>query len=124
MLITAEEVSVQTGQTYEGDDLARVVSFIEDITAAIEVYCRKAFDDPAPRAVKAVAIMEVRRLLNSEPGVSTERISDLSTSYAYGGAGFVLSASAKSDLLDYLRSSRKPWGSIQLIGPRGSDGDS
>ena len=118
MLITAEEVSVQTKQEYTGDDLAQVNSFIADVTSAIEVFCRKTFSDPVPRAIKAVAMMEVRRLLNTEPGVSTERISDLSTSYAYGGSGFVLSSSAKSDLRDYMRSTRPPWGSIRLIGPR------
>ncbi|WP_218040224.1 hypothetical protein [Actinomadura sp. WMMB 499] len=117
MLITADEVSVQTRETYTAEDLDRVNSFIQNVTDAIEVYCRRTFSDPAPGAVKAVALLEVRRLLNSEPGVSTERIADLSTGYAYGGGAVLLSNSAKADLRAYLRWKRPGVGSIRVFSP-------
>lgn len=117
MLITADEVSVQTGQTYEGAELERVESFIQNVSDAIEVYCRRTFTDPVPGAIKAIALLEVRRLLNSEPGVSTERIADLSTGYAYGGGSVLLSNSAKADLLAYLRWNRPGVGSIRVFSP-------
>jgi len=117
VLITANEVSIQTGQTYEGADLERVNAFIVDVSAAIETFCRKTFTEPVPQAVKAVAMIEVRRLLNTEPGVSTERIADLSTGYAYGGAAVLLSNGSKEDLKNYLRWKRSSSGSIRLVSP-------
>ncbi|MEU9871110.1 hypothetical protein AB0C87_24985 [Actinomadura sp. NPDC048021] len=117
MLITADEVSVQTGQTYTGTDLDKVNSFIQNISDAIEVYCRRTFSDPVPGAIKAVALLEVRRLLNSEPGVANEKIADLSTGYAYGGGAVLLSNSAKSDLRAYLRWKRPGVGSIRVFSP-------
>jgi hypothetical protein len=117
MLVTVAEVEARTGQTYTGAELTRVTSFITDITAAIETYCRRTFTEPVPTVVKAVALVEIRRLLNTEPGVSNERIADLSTGYAYGGAAVLLSNAAKSDLDDYMSSIRPRWGSIQLVPP-------
>ena len=117
MLITAEEVSVQTGQTYGGADLDRVNSFIQNVSDAIEVYCRRTFSDPVPGAIKAVALLEVRRLLNSEPGVANEKIADLSTGYAYGGGSVLLSNSAKADLRAYMRWKHPSVGSIRVFSP-------
>lgn len=117
MLITADEVSVQTRETYTGEDLDRVNSFIQNVSDAIEVYCRRTFTDPVPGAIKAVALLEVRRLLNSEPGVSSEKIADLSTGYAYGGGAVLLSNSAKADLRAYLRWKSPGVGSIRVFSP-------
>ncbi|MEU5878185.1 hypothetical protein [Spirillospora sp. NPDC047279] len=117
MLITAAEVSVQTGTVYTGAELDKVNSFITNVSDAIEAYCRKTFPDPAPGVIKAVALIEVRRLLNSEPGVSNEKIADLSSGYAYGGAAVILSNSSLDLLTNYLRWISPRYGSIRLVSP-------
>lgn len=124
MLITADQVSALTGQTYEGIELNRVNAAIEDVSASIEVFLairRIAVPVPTPAAIVTVARMEVRRVLNSEPGVSTERLADLSSGYAYGGAAYDLSPGAQSALKRYVRSLRGPLSSIQLVRPENWD---
>ncbi|WP_433332536.1 hypothetical protein [Spirillospora sp. CA-294931] len=117
MLITADDVSVQTGTVYTDADLDKVNSFIQNVSDAVESYCRKTFPDPAPGVIQAVALIEVRRLLNSEPGVSNERIADLASGYAYGGAAVILSNSSLDLLTNYLRWISPRYGSIRLVSP-------
>ncbi|WP_026415394.1 hypothetical protein [Actinomadura oligospora] len=117
MLITADEVSVQTGTVYTGSELDKVNSFISNVSDSIEAFCRRTFPSPAPGAIKAVALIEVRRLLNSEPGVATERVADLASGYAYGGAAVVLSSASEDSLRAYLRWVSPRYGSIRLVTP-------
>lgn len=114
LLITAEEVGVQNRTTYEGEALAQVNSFIQAISAAIETYSKRTYSEPVPAFIKSVALIEVRRLLNSEPGVANERIGDLATAYEFTA---LLSNSAKADLKAYLRWMRPGISTIRLFSP-------
>ncbi|TDB90914.1 hypothetical protein E1264_03555 [Actinomadura sp. KC216] len=115
MLITAAEVSVQTGQTYTGDALTRVESFIQNVSDSIEAYCRRTFTDPVPGAIKAVALIEVRRMLNVDPGIDDERIGDLGTGFV--GTNEILSASSLAALDAYLRWTTPRASSLRLVSP-------
>lgn len=119
MLVTVEEVGRRNRTTYTGDDLIQVESFIQDISAAIETYTKRTFADPVPEFIKAVALLEVRRLINSEPGIKNERIAELSTTYEFTA---LLSNSAKADLRAYLRWTSPAASYIRLFSPnyRGS----
>jgi hypothetical protein len=115
VLITADEVSVQTGQTYTGAELARVESFITNVSASIEAYCRRTFTAPVPGAIKSVALMEVRRRLNVEPGLVNERIGDLGQGFERGSE--ILTSSSMAALDAYLKWTTPRMGSIRLVSP-------
>jgi hypothetical protein len=113
--VSVADIEARTGQTYsEPVDLARVNAFIEDVSALIESYCRKQFTAPVPAAIKAIAAKEVIAALNVDPGIASERIGDLSTSYGFGGSVVTLSSSTKDALFPYRRTGI---GSIRLISP-------
>lgn len=114
MIITAADVGTQNKTTYTGEDLAQVESFIENVSAAIEMYCKRSFSEPVPSVIKAIALLEVRRLLNSEPGVANERLAELSTTYEFTA---LLSNSSKADLKAYLRWTSPRVGVIRLYSP-------
>lgn len=124
MLITAADITAWTGETSTGADLDRVNTAIADVSASIDIFLLSrglTVPSPTPAALVAIARMEVRRVLNSEPGVSTERIGDLSSGYAYGGAAFDLSPGAERALKRYVRSVRGSVGYIQLVRPENWD---
>ncbi|MFC9974310.1 hypothetical protein ACFVH6_25740 [Spirillospora sp. NPDC127200] len=95
----------------EPSELARVTAAIADVTALIEAHCRRTFTE-VPAAVKAVAAGEVILRLNVDPGIQSERVGELSTSYS--GSGMALSSASKAVLKSYRRSS---FGTIRLVRP-------
>ncbi|WP_043617366.1 hypothetical protein [Nonomuraea candida] len=114
MLMTVADIEARTGQIYEDERLVQVESFIADVTGLVETYLGRTYTTAAPpAAVKAVACLEVMRYLNTDPGVASDRIGDLATSYAYGGAVVVLSRDAKDALRPFRWKSGL--GSIQLV---------
>jgi hypothetical protein len=120
VLITAADITAWTGEIYTDSDLERVNAAIADVSASIEIFLLTrgiTVPDPVPALLVAVARMEVRRVLNSEPGVATERLGDLSSGYAYGGAAYDLSPGAEHALRRYVRSLRGVISSIQLVRP-------
>lgn len=114
MLMTVSDIEARTGQTYEDEQLVRVESAITDVTGLVETYLGRSYaaSDP-PAAVRAVACLEVIRYLNTDPGVASDRIGDLSTAYAYGGAVVGLSRDAKDALRPFRW--RSGLGSIQIV---------
>lgn len=119
-LVTVEDVQARTGETYQGTELARVNAFIEDVSALIGDFVATlggSIPDPTPGSVKAVAVMEVRRYLNTDPGVYTERVDVISDSFAYQGAAVALSPGAEDSLKRWIRSTRKGLRTIQLVRP-------
>ena len=120
MLITASDITAWTGETYEGPALDQVNAAIADVSASIEIFLLLrgiTVPTPTPASLVAISRMEVRRYLNSEPGISNERIADLSSGYAYGGAAYVLSPGAESALQRYARTLKGSMGSIRLVRP-------
>ncbi|GAA3537207.1 hypothetical protein GCM10022419_016310 [Nonomuraea rosea] len=114
MLMTVTDIEARTGQTYEDEQLDRVNAFVGDVTALVESYLGRTYTTSTPpAAVRAVACLEVIRYLNTDPGVASDRIGDLSTAYAYGGAVVVLSRDAKDALRPFRWKSGL--GSIQII---------
>lgn len=114
MLITLADVEARAGQLFGDDQVDRVNAYIEDVTALIESYLGRSFQtEPAPPAVKAVACIEVLRFLNTDPGVASERVGDISTNYANNGDVTVLSRDAKVMLRPYRRGSGI--GSIRVV---------
>jgi len=96
---SVEDIQVRLGSPLEGDEALRVEAFIEDVSAMIGVYCRGADLDPVPPEVKAVAVAEVMRALNANPGIIAEEIGEISTRYSVYRFG--LSADARSVLRNY-----------------------
>lgn len=123
MILTVSDIEARTGQVYEDEQLDRVNAFISDITALIEAFLGRSFENtPAPPAVKAVAALEVMRLLNSDPGIASDRVGDLSTSYAYAGAVVALSEESKAALRPFRANAGI--GSLQVLSrfmPEGAD---
>lgn len=119
MLITVADVQARTGETYVSTELARVNAFIEDVTGLVTDFCLPTImPTPTPATVKAVAVMEVRRFLNTEPGVSQDRVDTLSEGYAYGGAAVALSPGAVDGLKKWLKTKRKTsLRTIRLVRP-------
>jgi hypothetical protein len=118
-LISVSDVEARTGETYTGTELARVNAFIDDISALVELYARKTWA-PTPAAIKAVVANEVRYYLNIEPGVASEQVDILRTSYANTGQVQDLSDSAKATIDEFLKMEmgiprRGGIGTIQLI---------
>lgn len=96
-LCTVEDIQVRLGTPLEGDEALRVEAFIDDVSALIESHCRgTTFGDPPPAEVKAVAIAEVMRALNANPGIIAEEIGEISTRYSVYRFG--LSADARHAL--------------------------
>jgi hypothetical protein len=122
VLITVDDVQARTGESYEGADLARVNAFIEDVSALITDFCLPTvIPSPTPGSVKAVAAMEVRRYLNTEPGVYTDRIDTLSEAYGYRGAAVVLAPEAEAALTKWIRTQRSAIRTIRLVRPEDWD---
>lgn len=117
MLVTVADIEARTGTIYVGAELARVNAAIADVSALIEDFCKKTFLAPVPPAVVAIAAGEVRRNLNTEPGVANERVADLASGYAYGGAVLALTPDSERALRRVLRGTRGPIGYIQLVRP-------
>ncbi|WP_371784701.1 hypothetical protein [Streptosporangium subroseum] len=114
MLMTVADIEARTGQVFEDERLVQVQSFVADITALVETFLRRSYATmTAPAAVKAIACLEVIRTLNTDPGVATDRIGDLSTGYAYGGAVVTLSPAATESLRPFRR--RGGLGSIRIV---------
>ncbi|GAA4186912.1 hypothetical protein GCM10022252_19610 [Streptosporangium oxazolinicum] len=114
MLMTVADIEARTAQVFEDERLTQVQSAIADITALVETFLRRSYaTTQAPAAVKAIACLEVIRALNTDPGVASDRVGDLATGYAYGGAVVTLSPAAKESLRPWR--SRNSVGSIQII---------
>ncbi|WP_431911731.1 hypothetical protein [Nonomuraea jabiensis] len=118
MLMSVTDIEARTGQVYEGAQLAQVEAYVMDVTALVEDFLDISFVSTAPPvAVRAIAVREVMRYLNTDPGVATEHIGDLSTGYAGAGAIEVLAPATEAALRRYrsrLRG-RRGIGSIQLV---------
>lgn len=113
MLMSVADIEARSGQVYEDEQLDQVQALIDDVTGLVEDFLGRYFTTAAPpRAVKAIACMEVRRHLNVDPGIASDRVGDLSTGYAHQGEVVVLSPSALARLRPYKR--RSGIGSIQL----------
>ncbi|MEO3860128.1 hypothetical protein [Acrocarpospora sp. B8E8] len=114
MLMSVDDIEKRTGQVFEDERLDQVSVYITDVTALVESFLGRSYDTvAAPAAVKAIACLEVIRNLNTDPGVAGDRVGDLSTTYAYGGAVVVLSPDAKAELRRFRK--RSGIGSIQII---------
>lgn len=114
MLMSVADIEARTGQVYEDERLDQVNAFITDVTALVEAFLGRTYDTATPpAAVKAVACLEVIRYLNTDPGVASDRVGDLSTSYAYGGAVVALSKDTKDALRPFRW--RSGLGSIQIV---------
>jgi hypothetical protein len=112
MLVTPSDIEARTGSVYtEPTDLARVVAAITDVSALIEAHCRRSFTE-VPLAVRAVAAGEVILRLNVDPGIQSERVGELSTSYS--GSSMALSSASRAVLKPYRRS---VFGTIRLVRP-------
>jgi hypothetical protein len=121
VLITAADTTAWTGEVYSGTELDRVNAAI---AAFIEIFLLirgVTVTTPAPPALVAIARLEVPRALNSEPGVSNERVGDLASGHAYGGAAYDLSPGAERALRRYARSIRKGVNTIRLVRPENWD---
>lgn len=68
-----------------------------------------------PGAIKSVALMEVRRRLNVEPGLADERIGDLAQGFESGSD--ILTASSMQALDAYLRWISPRMSSIRIVSP-------
>lgn len=116
-IITVADIEARTGQTFEDERLVQVKAFVKDVTALVESFLGRKYTttSPAPDAVKAITCLEVIRYLNTDPGVSSDRVGDLSTGYAYGGAVVVLSRDVREALRPFK--ARSGIGSIRMITP-------
>lgn len=103
-LCSVEDIQVRLGTPLEGDEALRVEAFIEDVSALIVAYCRgTTIPNPVPAEFKAVAVAEVIRAMNANPGIIAEEIGEISTRYQTYRFG--LSADARQILRGY-RSNR------------------
>jgi hypothetical protein len=103
-LCTVEDIQVRLGLPLEGDEALRVEALIEDVSALIVDYCRgTTIADPPPAHIKAVAVSEVIRAMNANPGIIAEEIGEISTRYQVYRFG--LSSDARQ-VLKFYRSNR------------------
>ena len=124
MLCTVSDIEARTGDTFTGAELGRVNAFIEDVSAAIETYLRskgKTLPDPVPGSIKAAATMEVRRMLNVDPGIANGRVDILAESYTDGGRSYVLSPACREELSIWVKSTRKSLRTVRLVRPEDWD---
>ena len=101
-LCSVEDIQVRLGQPLEGDEALRVEAFIDDVSSLIVAHCRGQAFDPVPVEIKAVAVAEVMRALNANPGIIAEEIGEISTRYSVYRFG--LSADARQILKAYRKS--------------------
>lgn len=125
MLMTVADIEARAGRTFEGEQLTQVESYVADVTALVEDYLGRSFETATPPpAVRAIACREVMAWLNVDPGVASDRVGDVSTSYTDGGAVVGLSERALRQLRRYRR--RRGVGSIQVVShlvPECEEGD-
>lgn len=85
MLLTVADIEARTGQTYEDEQLTKVESYVQDVTALVEDFLGISYETATPpTALRAIAAREVMRYLNTDPGVSSDHIGDLTTNYVGG----------------------------------------
>jgi hypothetical protein len=118
MLLTVSDIEARTGQIYEDAQLTQVQTYVLDVTGLVEDFLGVSFEATnPPNAVRAIAAREVMRYLNTDPGVATEHVGDLSTGYTNGGAIEVLSPATEAALRRYRSSlrGRSGIGSVRLV---------
>lgn len=98
-LCSVEDIQARLGTPIEGDEAIRVESFIEDVSAFVEFYCRGRAFTPVPAVIKALTAGEVIRALNANPGIIAEEIGEISTRFSVYRLG--LSADARQILKGY-----------------------
>ncbi|WP_441111178.1 hypothetical protein [Nonomuraea sp. ZG12] len=112
--MSVADIEARTQQVYEDAALIQVQSYIIDITGLIEDFLGRSYaTTEPPAAVRAIACREVMRYVNTDPGIATDRLGELSTGYAHQGAIEVLSDATESALRRYRN--RRGIGSIQLV---------
>jgi hypothetical protein len=118
MLMAVSDIEARAGQVYEGAQLSQVTAYMSDVTALVEDFLGISYATSVPPvAVRAIAVREVMRYLNVDPGIATEHIGDLSTGYAGGGVIEVLAPATEAALRRYrsrLRG-RPGIGSLRLV---------
>lgn len=116
MLLTVADIEARTGQTYEDERLTQVETYVIDVTGLIEDFLDISYaTSTPPAALKLIAAREVMRYLNTDPGITSDHIGELSTGYQ-GGID-VLSPQTEAALRRYRTrlKGRRGIGSIQLI---------
>lgn len=116
MLLTVADIEARTRQVYEDEALTQVESYILDVTGLVEDFLDISYATTSPpNAVRAIAAREVMRYINTDPGITSDHIGELSTGYQ-GGID-VLSPQTEAALRRYrgrLRG-RRGIGTIQLV---------
>jgi hypothetical protein len=116
LLLSVADIEARTKQVYEDEALTQVEAYVQDVTALVEDFLDISYATSTPPvALRAIAAREVMRYLNTDPGIATDHIGDLSTGYT--GVIDVLSPQTEAALRRYrsrLRG-RRGIGSIQLV---------
>ncbi|MEO3857480.1 hypothetical protein [Acrocarpospora sp. B8E8] len=104
--MTVNDIETRLGRSFDAAEQARAEAFITDVSALVVTYCRKTFTDEsgvltAPGDVKAVVCGEVIAALNAAPGISSEQIGEIQTTYTRYTAG--LSSAARAALRRFRR---------------------
>lgn len=99
MLATVEDIQTRLARSFEDEEVARVEALIKDVSSLITAYARKDFLPTIPDEIVAVTCAEVIRYMNSNPGILSEEIGEISTRYAVFRFG--LSADARTVLRAY-----------------------
>lgn len=103
-MVTVAEIEARINRTVNSS--AQTNAFIDDVSALVMAYVGSASATwltnlTTPPAIKAVVALEVIRHLNVEPGIESEKIDVLATSYAYDGAVVALSQGAQ-EAIDFF----------------------
>lgn len=103
-MTTVAEIETRLNRTVASS--AQTQAFIDDVSFLVMAYvgtASAAWTTPSttPPAIKAIVSLEVIRHLNVEPGIESEKIDVLATSYAYDGAVIALSPGAQ-EMIDFF----------------------
>lgn len=103
-MITVAEVEARIARTVSS--APQTQAYIDDVSALVRAFVGPKSatwldDSTTPPAIKAVVAQEVIFHINFEPGIASEKVDVLATSYAYGGAVTALSEGAQ-EAIDFF----------------------
>lgn len=97
---SADDVAARLGRMLDPTlEVPRVNALIEDVSALVDSFCRRVFNDPVPGIVKAIVCAEVMRAINQTPGISQEHVGDVQIRYVTSPTA--LSSAAREALTRY-----------------------
>lgn len=97
---SADDVAARLGRSLDpATEVPRVNALIQDVSALVNAFCRRVFNDPVPGDVKAIVCAEVMRAINQSPGISQEHVGDVQVRYAPSPTA--LSGAARDALTRY-----------------------